>query len=216
MSSELAIEKMGARPQWLAAAEGELVEQLRAGSQSAYARLMEQFEHPIYNLMLRMLGDPHDAGDVTQEVFIKVFRGIGGFNGESNLRTWIYRIALREAANWHRWWTRRRLNRTVSLDLVDPSDGETRVYENLLRDDGPDPSAQAIRAELETRIQAALRTLPVKYRTAVVLRDVEEFSYEEIASTLHISLGTVKSRILRGRELLRAKLKNLLMQKAFR
>lgn len=209
MSSEIAIEKLATRPQWVNAAEGELVEQLRAGSQAAYVSLVNQFEHSIYNLMLRMLGDPHDAGDVTQEVFIKVFRGINGFNGDSNLRTWIYRIALREAANWRRWWVRRRYNRTVSLDLVDPEDGETRVYENLLRDNSSSPADQLLRGELEARLQSALKSLPIKYRMAVVLRDVEDFSYEEIATTLHISLGTVKSRILRGRELLRDKLKTL-------
>ena len=209
MSSEIAMEKLATRPQWVNAAEGELVEQLRAGSQTAYVSLVNQFEHSIYNLMLRMLGDPHDAGDVTQEVFIKVFRGINGFNGDSNLRTWIYRIALREAANWRRWWLRRRYNRTVSLDLVDPEDGETRVYENLLRDESSSPAEHVLRGELEARLQSALRSLPVKYRMAVILRDVEDFSYEEIAATLHISLGTVKSRILRGRELLRDKLKAL-------
>jgi RNA polymerase sigma-70 factor (ECF subfamily) len=210
MSSGIAIEKMGERPRWVIAAEGELVEQLRAGSQQAFVYLVEQFEHPIYNLMLRMLGDHHDAADVTQEVFIKILRGIRGFNGDSNLRTWIYRIALREAANWHRWWARRRYNRTVSLDLVDSEDGETRVFDNLLKDKNPGPHEHLMRAELEARLQSALRTLPLKYRMAVVLRDIEELSYEEIASTLHISVGTVKSRILRGRELLRDKLRTLL------
>jgi RNA polymerase sigma-70 factor (ECF subfamily) len=210
MSSEIAIEKLDARPQRVARAEVQLVEQLRAGSQQAYACLLEQYEHPIYNLVMRLVGNPHDASDVTQEVFIKVYRGIKGFNGNSNLRTWIYRIALREAANWRRWWLRRRYNRTVSLDLLDPEDGETRVFERALKDKAPNPAELVMHAELEARLQAALRTLPLKYRTAVVLRDVEEFSYEEIASTLHISIGTVKSRILRGRELLRDKLRGVL------
>jgi RNA polymerase sigma-70 factor (ECF subfamily) len=210
MSSEIASEKLEARPQWVATAEVQLVEQLRAGSQQAYVRLLEQYEHPIYNLVMRLVGNPHDASDVTQEVFIKVYRGIKGFNGNSNLRTWIYRIALREAANWHRWWLRRRYNRTVSLDLLDPEDGETRVFERALKDKAPNPAELVMHAELEARLQAALRTLPLKYRMAVVLRDVEDFSYEEIASTLHISIGTVKSRILRGRELLRNKLKGVL------
>ncbi|MFI5173507.1 MAG: sigma-70 family RNA polymerase sigma factor [Terriglobia bacterium] len=210
MSSEMAVEKIGEAPQWTPSLEGQFVEQLRTGSQAAYVRLVEQFEHPIYNLMFRLLGNPHDAADVTQEVFVKIYRGINRFNGDSNLRTWIYRIAIREAANWHRWWLRRRYNRTVSLDLVDPEDGETRVFENVLRDPMPIPSERAMRSEMEARLQAALRTLPVKYRMAVLLRDVDEFSYEEIACTLHISIGTVKSRILRGRELLRNKLRTLL------
>lgn len=210
MSSEIAIEKLGTPQRWVSVAETEMLEQLRAGSQEAFVRLVEQFEHPIFNLLLRMVGNPHDAADITQEVFIKIYRGIHGFNGDSNLRTWVYRIALREAANWHRWWLRRRYNRTVSLDLVDPEDGETFVFENLLKDHHPTPPEMVLHAELESRLQSALRTLPVKYRMAVVLRDVEEFSYEEIATTLHISIGTVKSRILRGRELLREKLKTLL------
>lgn len=209
MSSGLAIEKLEAAPRWVSG-EAEFVAQLQAGSQEAFAHLVERFEHSIFNLMLRMLGNPHDAADVTQEVFIKIFRGIRGFNGDANLRTWIYRIALREAANWHRWWLRRRFNRTVSLDLVDPADGDTRIFENRIEDQRLTPSETLLHAELEARIQSALKTLPVKYRTAVVLRDLEEFSYEEIAKTLHISTGTVKSRILRGRELLKKKLKTLL------
>lgn len=210
MSSEMAVEKIGEAPRWNPSAEGQLVEQLRAGSQAAYVHLVGQFEHSIYNLLYRLLGNPHDAADVTQEVFIKIYRGIGRFNGDSNLRTWIYRIAIREAANWHRWWVRRRYNRTVSLDLVDPGDGETPVFENVLKDHAPIPSERVMRLELQARLQAALRTLPMKYRMAVLLRDVEDFSYEEIASTLHISIGTVKSRILRGRELLRDKVRTLL------
>ncbi|MDD5542079.1 MAG: sigma-70 family RNA polymerase sigma factor [Acidobacteriia bacterium] len=209
MSSDLAFEKLEAAPRWVSG-ETELVAQLQAGSQEAYAHLVDRFEHTIYNLMLRMLGNPHDAADVTQEVFIKIFRGIRGFNGDANLRTWIYRIALREAANWHRWWLRRHFNRTVSLDLTDSEDGETRIFENVVEDHRPLPSERLLHAELEARIQSALRTLPIKYRSAVVLRDLEEFSYEEIARTLHISVGTVKSRILRGRELLKRKLKTLL------
>ncbi|MBZ5536805.1 MAG: sigma-70 family RNA polymerase sigma factor [Acidobacteriia bacterium] len=210
MSSEMAVEKIGEARRWTSPGDGQLVEQLRTGSQAAYVRLVEQFEHSIYNLLYRLLGNPHDAADVTQEVFIKIYRGIGRFNGDSNLRTWIYRIAIREAANWHRWWLRRRYNRTVSLDLVDPDDGQTVVFENVLKDHALTPSERVMRLELEARLQAALRSLPLKYRMAVLLRDVEEFSYEEIASTLHISVGTVKSRILRGRELLRDKVRALL------
>jgi RNA polymerase sigma-70 factor, ECF subfamily len=210
MSSEMAVEKIGEAPRWTPPAEGQLVEQLRAGSQAAYVHLVGEFEHSIYNLLYRLLGNSHDAADVTQEVFIKIYRGIGRFNGDSNLRTWIYRIAIREAANWHRWWLRRRYNRTVSLDLVDPEDGQTPFFENVLKDHAPSPSERVMRLELEARLQAALRTLPMKYRMAVLLRDVEEFSYDEIASTLHISVGTVKSRILRGRELLRDKVRALL------
>lgn len=209
MSSGIAVDKLSTRPSWFAADE-ELVEQLRAGSQEAYAYLVEHYQHSIYNLTLRLLGNPHEAADMTQEVFIKIYRGIHGFNGDSNLRTWIYRIAVHEAANWRRWWLRHRGNRTVSLDLVDPEDGETRVFDNLLPDHAPLPSDQVMHAELESRLQAALNSLPIKYRTAVILRDVEGLSYEDIASTLHISIGTVKSRILRGRDLLRDKLKSLM------
>lgn len=209
MSSGIAVDKFSARPSWIAADE-ELVEQLRAGSQEAYTYLVEHYQHSLYNLTLRLLGNPHEAADVTQEVFIKIYRGIHGFNGDSNLRTWIYRIAVHEAANWRRWWLRHRGNRTVSLDLVDPEDGETRVFDNLLPDHAPLPSDQVMHAELESRLQAALNSLPIKYRTAVILRDVEGLSYEDIASTLHISIGTVKSRILRGRDLLRDKLKSLM------
>lgn len=211
MSSGIAVDKLGARPGWFAADEA-LVEQLRAGSQEAYVCLVEHYQHSIYNLTLRLLGNPHEAADVTQEVFIKIYRGIHGFNGDSNLRTWIYRIAVHEAANWRRWWLRHRGNRTVSLDLVDPEDGETRVFDNLLADKAPIPSDRVMHAELESHLQAALGTLPIKYRTAVILRDVEGLSYEDIASTLHVSIGTVKSRILRGRDILRDKLKRLMVK----
>lgn len=176
-----------------------LVEQLRAGVDSAYETLLERYQQPVYNLICRLLDDPSEAPDVVQEVFIKVFRSIGSFRGNSSLKTWIYRIAYNEAWNHRRWFTR---HKRQEVGLEREEEGST-----CFRDVLPDPgrSAFEIVADHETHalIEDVLADINPAFRAAVVLRDVEDLSYEEIAEILGVSLGTVKSRILRGREALR-------------
>ncbi len=179
-----------------------LLEGLRNGAEEAYEALIARFQQPIYNLVSRLLNDPGDASDVVQEVFLKVFRKVGAFRSESSLKTWIYRIAVNEAYNHQRWFTRHR-RQEVDLD-GDEEGGRTFGYR--IADRGRTPFDYAVEHEQHALIEAALDRMNPSFRAAVVLRDIEELSYEEIADILQVALGTVKSRILRGREALRKEL----------
>ena len=184
-------------------AESAVIAELKAGSEEAYSWLIGEFHQPIYGLIYRIVNDPSDAADTTQDVFLKVFRGMKHFHGESSLKTWIYRIALHEAANRRRWWFRHKAQETP----INPvADGEEYSTENRLVDPGESPLEKFAHTEVQAAVEAALQQVPEPYRTALILRDLEEMSYEEIAEVLQISLGTVKSRITRGRDALRKKL----------
>ncbi len=179
-----------------------LVEQLRAGVERAYEDLLTRFQQPVYALAFRLLNDPSEAGDVVQEVFLKVFRNIGSFRGQSTLKTWIYRITVNEAHNARRWFFRHR-RREVELDN-EPED--SRNWKETIPDRNRSPYDEAADREQHQMIEAALKRINPIFREAVVLRDITDLSYEEIAEVLGVSLGTVKSRILRGREALRDEL----------
>jgi RNA polymerase sigma-70 factor (ECF subfamily) len=185
--------------------EASLVADLKAGSEEAFAQLIAQYHQPIYSLIVRSLNDPSDAPDITQEVFIKVFRSIRSFNGDASLRTWLYRIALHEASNQRRWWSRhKRQEVTIDVPAETEESGETFSLASTLADQGDSPFDHASQNETRVRVEAALRQLPEVFRTVVVLREIEGFAYEEIAEILDVSLGTVKSRLTRGRSALRA------------
>ena len=182
-----------------------LVADLKAGSEEAFAILIAQYHQPLYSLIARSLNDPADAADITQEVFIKVFRSIRGFHGESSLRTWLYRIALHEASNQRRWWSRHKKQEiTIDSSVENEDDGSAFSLSATLADHGDSPYDCAAQAEVRARVEAALRQLPEAFRTVVVLREIEGFAYEEIAEILNVNLGTVKSRLTRGRSALRA------------
>jgi RNA polymerase sigma-70 factor, ECF subfamily len=182
--------------------DARIIRGLRAGIDSAYEELLTRFEHPVYNMVYRLLGNQTDAADVVQEVFLKVFRSVGAFREQSSLRTWIYRIAVNEAHNHRRWFVRH-ARREVSLES-DRSEHECSL--DLAIDPGPSPYDRALDSETRQLVERALTRVNPLFRTAVVLRDIQNLSYEEIAEILQISLGTVKSRILRGREALRKEL----------
>jgi len=184
------------------AEEIQLLEGLREGAAEAYEGLIANYQQPVYNLVSRLLGDSGEACDVVQEVFLKVFRKVGSFRGDSSLKTWMYRIAVNEAYNYQRWCSRHR-RQEVCLD-GDLEGGLS--FSQRLPDPGRSPYDCAVDDERQALIQAALSRLNASFRTAVVLRDIEELSYEEIAAVLGVPLGTVKSRILRGREALRKEL----------
>jgi RNA polymerase sigma-70 factor, ECF subfamily len=185
--------------------EAAIVSELKAGSEEAYARLIGEFQRPVYGLVYRMIGDPADAADTTQDVFLKVFRGMKHFHGASSLKTWIYRIALHEAANRKRWWFRHKARETA-IDVPDTApDGGCAMARQLV-DHRDSPFDCVAHHEVQLRVDTELRKLPEPYRTTVILRDLEEMSYEEIAEVLEISLGTVKSRLTRGREMLKDRL----------
>lgn len=180
-----------------------LVAELKAGSEEAFAVLIAQYHQPIYSLIARSINDPADAADITQDVFLKVFRSIRSFHGDSSLRTWLYRIALREASNQRRWWSR---HKRQELTIDSPSASEeddAPSLASLLADGGRSPYDHAVEAELHARVEDALRQIPESYRTVVVLREIEGFAYEEIAEILQTNLGTIKSRLTRGRNALR-------------
>ena len=181
-----------------------VIAELKAGSEQAYSWLIGEFHQPIYGLIYRIVNDPSDAADTTQDVFLKVFRGMKHFHGESSLKTWIYRIALHEAANRRRWWFRHKAQETP----IDPIAAGEYEYsgENRLVDPGESPFEKFAHTEVRAAVAQALQQVPEPYRTALILRDLEDMSYEEIAEVLAISLGTVKSRITRGRAALRKKL----------
>ena len=188
--------------------EAALIEELRAGSEEAYAWLIARFHQPIYSLLARTVQDRADAADLTQEVFVKVFRGVGSFHGESSLRTWIYRIALHEALNQRRWWMRHKQREIPIEQEMSEGDGGTPMrLKEMLVDPAESPYDLAVHTENRLRVEAALKQVPEPFRTTLVLRDVEGFVYEEVAEMQGVSLGTVKSRLARGR----ACLKSLLM-----
>ncbi len=189
------------------AEESAIVAELKAGSEDAYAWLIGEFQRPVYGLVYRMVSDPADAADTTQDVFLKVFRGMKHFHGESSLKTWIYRIALHEAANRKRWWFRHKAQETS----IEPAESDSfasrdEAMQIALTDQHDSPFDNVAHREVQQRVDEELRRLPEPYRTTLILRDLEEMSYEEIAEVLQISLGTVKSRLTRGRQALKERL----------
>lgn len=186
--------------------EATIVAELKAGSEAAFEWLIAQYNQPVYSLVYRMLDDPSDAADTTQEVFIKVFRGIKRFNADSSLKTWIYRIALHEASNHRRWWFRHKVQETSIEPRLQGEDEMLPGLKECLVDDSKSPLDNVYDEELRSRVEQELRLLAEPYRTTVILRDIEELSYEQIAEVMDTSLGTVKSRLVRGRDALRRRL----------
>jgi RNA polymerase sigma-70 factor (ECF subfamily) len=181
------------------------IEKLKAGDSAAFEKLVDLYSGDIYGLLYRLTQNAEEARDLTQDTFLRVIRSIKGFRGESELRTWLYRIAINESRNRFRWWKRRRRDATVSLDAtIGRSD---MTIHDTLSDRSESPEEAALKREREYALHAALLELPEKYREAVVLCDIEGLSYEETAAALGVGIGTVKSRISRGREDLRRRLK---------
>jgi RNA polymerase sigma-70 factor (ECF subfamily) len=191
------------------AVEDQFLERLRRGEVAAFERLVAERSSDVYALLYRLTSDAEEARDLTQETFLRAFQSIGRFRGDADLKTWIYRIAINQARNRWRWWKRRRRDVTVSLD-DNRGLSEQPLSASLRNEDAPDPEQETLAHEREGQLRGALLGLRSAYREAVILRDVEGFSYEEIATTLEISIGTVKSRLSRGRLELRRKLEGSL------
>ena len=189
--------------------EDQFLERLRRGDAMAYERLVGEHSGDVYALLFRLTSDAEEARDLTQETFLRAFQSIDRFRGDASLKTWIYRIAINQARNRWRWWRRRRRDVTVSLDATDEHRGQP-LAATLRNENSPSPEQQTLARERESQLREALCGLRRTYREAVILRDVEGFSYEEIAQTLQISIGTVKSRISRGRLELRRQLEGSL------
>jgi RNA polymerase sigma-70 factor (ECF subfamily) len=189
-------------------AEAEFIERLKRGEASAFEELVAERSGEIYGLLFRLTENGEEARDLTQETFLRAFQSIGRFRGEADLRTWIYRIAINQARNRWRWWRRRRRDATVSLDATQSQSGQTLIA--TLAESSENPEQQTLAHEREVALRSALQRVGQAYRETVILRDIEGFTYEEIATTLGINVGTVKSRLARGRQELRQKLEGSL------
>ena len=191
----------------LISAEAEFIERLKTGDATAFDTLVTRYTGDIYGLLFRITEDAEEAGDLTQETFLSVFKAIKKFRGDADLKTWLFRIAINQSRNRFRWWKRRRREKTVSLDAP-IGDSETPFHETI-SGNFANPEEKILRREREKFLSKALHDLSENFREAVILCDIEGLSYEEIASVLEINIGTVKSRIARGREELRKKLKDI-------
>ena len=180
-----------------------LLQDLQRDAPQAFERLLDKYQQPVYRFVYRLLDDLNDAPDVTQEVFVKVFRKVGEFRGDASLKTWIYRIAINEASNRRRWFLRHRKNE-VSVDSAVEG---TAADVDWFIDRRGTPFDLLSREEVRAAIHKTLGEIDQRLRVAVILRDIEGLAYNEIADTLQVSLGTVKSRILRGREAMKSKLR---------
>ena len=175
-----------------------LVERCRRGDAEAFARLVALHEGMVYNLAARLLGDPEEARDLSQDVFLQVYRTLGGFEGRSRLKTWIYRIVVNHCRNRMRWWRRRRRFSSVGIDEMTAADEH--------RPEEPGPHEQLERRERAHAVQVALLRLSFDHRAILLLREVEGLSCRQLAETLGVAEGTVKSRLSRAREELRRSL----------
>jgi RNA polymerase sigma-70 factor (ECF subfamily) len=183
--------------------EAALIERCTAGDEQACADLVAAHQRMVFTLALHLLGDRDEALDVSQEVFLRVFRTLSSFRGQSALRTWIYRIVINQARNRQRWWRRRHRGSQVSLDDHLQQFGDVESKGDVL------PDRLLASKETASKIWQALEQLPFDQRTALVLREVDGLRYEEIAFSLGVAVGTVKSRLTRARQALRAELLGL-------
>jgi len=183
------------RVQGLSAEEALFVARLQANEDAAYDELVRTYSASLFHVAYRMLGEPAEASDAVQEIFLKVFRNIGGFKGEAALKTWVFRIAFSELLNRLRWWRRRHRFATMSLDEQPNGTG----IGHSVPSPSPTPEQMLQSKEQETAIHQALGRLSKDHRSIIVLRDIEGFSYNEIADVLGVSIGTVKSRLARAR-----------------
>lgn len=186
--------------------ESELLEKLKANDADAFDRFVDSYSGDVFSLLYRLTENADDAAELTQETFLNAFRSIGRFRGESGLKTWLFRIAVNESRNRFRWWKRRKRERTISLDAV-IGDSEMTLSD-VIADRGSSPEDEVLSRERRAALNSALLDLPISFREAVVLVDIEGLSYEETALALDVGIGTVKSRISRGREELRRRLRD--------
>jgi RNA polymerase sigma-70 factor (ECF subfamily) len=188
------------------AIESEFIEKLKAGEAQAFDTLVTRYGGDIYAVLFRLTEDAEEARDLTQETFLRALKAIRNFRAEADLKTWLYRIAVNESRNRFRWWKRRNRKATISLD-ADSSFSEKPLSETI-SGNSENPETETLRRERQDAISRALGKLSAAFREAIILRDIEGLSYEEVAVALGTNVGTVKSRISRGREELRKMLKD--------
>ena len=181
-----------------------LVERVQKGDKRAFDLLIQKYQHRIVSLVSRYVSDPSEAQDVAQEAFIKAYRAIKRFRGDSAFYTWLYRIAINTAKNWIV-----AKNRRPPSSDIDAVDAEQYGISDRLRETST-PENELLREEIERTVFATIANLPEDLRTAIMLREMDGMSYEEIATTMECPIGTVRSRIFRAREAIDEKLKPLL------
>src|SRR5687767_2911290 len=187
-------------------AEARFIEKLRAGDAAAFDRLVRMYSADVYALLYRLTENSEEACDLTQDTFLSALTAVKSFRAEASLKTWLFRIAINHSRNRFRWWKRRRRDVTISLDAELGNGGGT--VHDTIADKAGTPEESAISNARENALLVALNELPDIFREAVVLCDLEGLSYEQISTTLGVNIGSVKSRIARGREDLRRKLKD--------
>jgi RNA polymerase sigma-70 factor (ECF subfamily) len=183
--------------------EAALIARCASGDEVACAELVAAHQRMVYGLAFNLLGNRDDALDLSQDVFLRVFRTLSRFRGQSALRTWIYRIVVNQARNRQRWWRRRHRAEQVSLDDYLRNFGDLEARQDIL------PDRLLASKETAAKIWQAMDQLPFDQRTALILREVDGLRYDEIAYTLDVAVGTVKSRLTRARQALRAELLGL-------
>jgi RNA polymerase sigma-70 factor, ECF subfamily len=183
--------------------EAALIARCASGDEVACAELVAAHQRMVYGLAFNLLGNRDDALDLSQDVFLRVFRTLSSFRGRSALRTWIYRIVVNQARNRQRWWRRRHHAEQVSLDDYLRNFGDLEARQDIL------PDRLLASKETAAKIWQAMDQLPFDQRTALILREVDGLRYDEIAYTLDVAVGTVKSRLTRARQALRAELLGL-------
>jgi len=182
-----------------------LVDRFKGGDQAAFDEMVSRYWARIYSMVNQLLRNPQDAEEVTQDAFIRAHRGLSNFRGESAFSTWLYQIATNLARNRYWYWWRRKRDQSVSIDMPMGPDNDTTLAE-IIPSPVETPDDITVTQELVSRIGSGMERLNAKHREILVLRNVKNLSYEEISSSLGISVGTVKSRIARARESLRSKL----------
>jgi RNA polymerase sigma-70 factor (ECF subfamily) len=188
------------------ASDQQLLDRCRAGDEKAFDELVLRHQQRAFNVAFQLLRNHEDAAEVAQDAFVSIYRNVGEFRGECEFTTWLHRIVVNLAHNKHRWWKRRGRQASVSLDAtVDTANGEVPVQ---VAADTDAPDVQTVKAEFVELISRRMNELPRKLREVLVLRNVENLSYEQIATVLDCSIGTVKSRIARARDALRESLKD--------
>lgn len=185
--------------------DAELVARVQRGDKKAFDLLVLKYQRKIMRLLSRMIRDPHEVEDVTQEAFIKAYRALPQFRGDSAFYTWLYRIAINTARNW----LSARNRQPSTPNALETEDGETFNETDNLTDNSTPESMAASRQIAET-VNAAIQALPVELRTAIVMREMEGMSYEDIAQSMNCPIGTVRSRIFRAREAIATRLRPLL------
>jgi RNA polymerase sigma-70 factor (ECF subfamily) len=184
-----------------AGADWALVQQCAAGDEDACTRLVSDHQRMVYQLAFHLLGDSQEALDLSQEVFLRVFRTLHQFRGQSTLRTWIYRIVVNQASNRQRWWRRRHRAQQVPIDDAAALHGELPESRNFAM-----PDRVLDEREASGRVWRALAHPPYDQRTLLLLREIDGLSNQEIATSLGVAVGTIKSRLARSRHGLRAAL----------